>query len=472
MIRQTNTRDAMLNLAIGAVIGHDGVNKHGVNTSVAAGTAEDIWDGGGTHSLPSNTHATGTITAATAVANAYATGTAQCISVVDLDTVTINGLDYTAVSGTKLDNTEFSIDTSNDACAADLEDSINNDVRTGTLNYVSASAVTNTITLTSSELGTAGDATTLAQTGGNIVLSGAVFTGGVDANTTTVNGLLYTAVAGAAADFTQFSIDTGNNETATSLAAAIDGDVRVGTLGDCSAVSASAVVTITTDIEGIGGNAVTLVSSGATLAVSAATLTGGSFEHITKVSQTVNQVAMLGANIEVTGLDVDWNLVTQVIALDGTATTTAVTLVTPLIRVTEMRVLANVVIDSPIRAHNDAESVDYAVISIGNNKTVMALYTVPNGYSAYIIQYDGNVVESTGLEPTSTNFKLWTADRENDYEFQLEHSKAIPKAGVAMDHQFKPYLKVTQKSDIKISALCDTQPGYVQAGFSLVIVKD
>tara|TARA_R110002167_G_scaffold331706_1_gene538383 strand:+ start:24489 stop:25106 length:618 start_codon:yes stop_codon:yes gene_type:complete len=94
-------------------------------------------------------------------------------------------------------------------------------------------------------------------------------------NTATVNGLLYTGVSGVKADNTEFSIDTSDTACALDLADSITNDTRVGTLDDVTAISAVAVVTITTNSIGTAGNVVTLVSSGSTLAVSAATLTGG-----------------------------------------------------------------------------------------------------------------------------------------------------------------------------------------------------
>ena len=73
----------------------------------------------------------------------------------------------------------------------------------------------------------------------------------VAGDTITINGNLYTAVDGARANDTEFSVDTGDNETATDLAAAINGDTRTGTLGDVSASATTNVVTITTDVLGV-----------------------------------------------------------------------------------------------------------------------------------------------------------------------------------------------------------------------------
>lgn len=92
----------------------------------------------------------------------------------------------------------------------------------------------------------------------------------------TVNGLVYTAVAGAKANSTEFSIDGTDTVDAADLADSIQNDTRVGILDDLTATSAVAVVTATQTRAGTGGNATTLSSSnGARLAVSGATFSGG-----------------------------------------------------------------------------------------------------------------------------------------------------------------------------------------------------
>lgn len=70
------------------------------------------------------------------------------------DTVTINGLVYTGVTGAKADNTEFSVDTSDTAAATDLADSINNDVRAGTIPTATLTATSSgaVVVVTSTEI--------------------------------------------------------------------------------------------------------------------------------------------------------------------------------------------------------------------------------------------------------------------------------------------------------------------------------
>lgn len=116
-------------------------------------------------------------------------------------------------------------------------------------------------------------------------------------NTVTVNGLVYTAVAGAKANNTEFSIDTGDDETAADLADSIQNDTRTGITVpsvDLLAAAVGAVVTITADTAGVIGNSIDLASSGATLAVSAAALAGGAQSVVAEATptQVVNNTAI------------------------------------------------------------------------------------------------------------------------------------------------------------------------------------
>lgn len=96
------------------------------------------------------------------------------------------------------------------------------------------------------------------------------------ADIVTINGLVYTAVAGAKSDNTEFSIDGSDTVDAADLVDSITNDNRQGTLADITAANAAGVVTFTSTAIGTKGNAVTLVSSdGTRLAVSGATLAGG-----------------------------------------------------------------------------------------------------------------------------------------------------------------------------------------------------
>jgi hypothetical protein len=123
------------------------------------------------------------------------------------------------------------------------------------------------------------DVTATQATGNITITSYANLVSGTD-DTVTINGVVFTAQAGAATlgDAT-FQAATSNDATAASLCAQINAHASTSIEGKLTASVAGAVVTITADTAGTAGNAITLVYTdndtnvGATR--SGATLTGG-----------------------------------------------------------------------------------------------------------------------------------------------------------------------------------------------------
>jgi phage tail sheath gpL-like len=96
-------------------------------------------------------------------------------------------------------------------------------------------------------------------------------------DTVTINGVVFTGVTGAAVlGSPTFSVDTGNTETATSIAAQVNAYASPLLSGLVAARSASAVVTFYAVTPGTAGNAITLTSSSnTTLAVTGAGFLAG-----------------------------------------------------------------------------------------------------------------------------------------------------------------------------------------------------
>ena len=101
---------------------------------------------------------------------------------------------------------------------------------------------------------------------------------------------------------------------------------------------------------------------------------------ITHLYSTDNNDTM---NIEVQGLSSDGTLTVQTITLTGT---TVVALTTDLWRVFRLKnggTADNLVV---IHASVSDKATSYAQIGIGNNQTLMALYTIPLGKTGYLIK--------------------------------------------------------------------------------------
>lgn len=95
-------------------------------------------------------------------------------------------------------------------------------------------------------------------------------------HTCSINGVTFTAVAGAAGA-NQFSIDGATDtDDATALAAAINASASALVSNHVTASSSGAVVTITAKQYGHAGNAITIAGGQASVTASGARLTGGS----------------------------------------------------------------------------------------------------------------------------------------------------------------------------------------------------
>ena len=88
-------------------------------------------------------------------------------------------------------------------------------------------------------------------------------------------------------------------------------------------------------------------------------------------------------SVQIFGLDVNYNRITEVVALNGT---TGVTTVNSYFRINNVITTIGTAVGT-ITVKN-AGGTTYAQIAIGAGKTNMSVYTVPAGYTAYLTQFD------------------------------------------------------------------------------------
>lgn len=195
---------------------------------------------------------------------------------------------------------------------------------------------------------------------------------------------------------------------------------------------------------------------------------------ITHIRSAVDSATTQGVTVEVQGLDANWDLTVQNVTTDGTDSTTEVALTTPLIRVFRMRVLDAAVMDqnlwlgdSDMSGATDTE----AVIIAGKNQTQMAIYTVPAGYTAFLTNYYAREHPVTGNSATSLDVELWATDNANGYAKQLKHSMGL-SVGQGAQHNFNPYLKFTEKTDIYLTLTTVGGTSDMSGGFDIILVNE
>ncbi len=219
------------------------------------------------------TTATGTVTCAAPQANdtvtingtnltatqKNATGTVTFSSLVNNDTVTVNGQLFTAKTTVTDSTTQFALGADDTEAAANLVTLVNASALSLVFRQFTATSSAGVVTFRAYTAGTAGNSITLASSDDTKAhVSGATLENGA-------------APANNAFDFTG-----STTEQAASLAACINASTTAIIGKIVEATSSGAVVTISAQISGYAGNAVTLASSNSgRLAVSGSRLTGG-----------------------------------------------------------------------------------------------------------------------------------------------------------------------------------------------------
>lgn len=208
------------------------------------------------------------------------------------DSVTIKGTAVTFVTGTPSGN-QVQIGVSSSVTAGNLQSFLaaSADSNLAALTYNTIGLVT---TCTARVYGTAGNSYTLAKSGANIAVSGATLSGGVAADTLTVNGTLITFVASAPSG-SQVLVGPTAAQTAANLqvflAASSDSNIDQATYS-----TSGLVVSITFSTLGTGGNAFTLSKSSSALTLSGANLSGGTVPSI------VGYATSPGSGTDISGL--------------------------------------------------------------------------------------------------------------------------------------------------------------------------
>lgn len=186
-----------------------------------------------------------------------ATGTVTAASAQDADTVTIAGVTFTAKTSPTAGNLlQFALGVSDTACAANLVAAVN--AYPDASQVVTATSALGVVTFRAVSGGTAGNSIALASSDNTrFAVSGAALTGGAAAANN--------------------AWDPGNTATtaAAAFVAAVNASSTQAVSGNVVAANVAGVVTLTARLPGPGGN-VTLTKSGTNIAVSGATLTGGS----------------------------------------------------------------------------------------------------------------------------------------------------------------------------------------------------
>jgi len=193
-------------------------------------------------------------------------------------------------------------------------------------------------------------------------------------------------------------------------------------------------------------------------------------------SSTADTSAGTGARtVQLYGLDADYNEISETVTLNGQ---TAVNTTNSFLRINRMIVRkagtggqnAGVVYAGTGTVTAGVPANKYATVAVGDNQTLMALWTVPAGHTAYL--YETHVTAAC-----TTSNKLLTTTivaRPEGEVFQVKDKFGIQIDGGDIRQVYNFPIKFTEKTDIEVRAIADagSANAEVSAGLDIVYIKN
>jgi len=191
-------------------------------------------------------------------------------------------------------------------------------------------------------------------------------------------------------------------------------------------------------------------------------------------SSTADTSAGTGARtVELSGLDTNYDEISETVTLNGQ---TAVNTTNEFLRINRMVVRsagsggqnAGVIYAGTGTVTTGVPANKYATIAIGDNQTLMALWTVPRGYTAYLLQTDITVA-------TTQNNKYCTVHlvaRPEGEVFQIKDK--FVKAESSVHQGYTIPLKFEEKTDIEVRAIGDSAGAdiAISAGLDFIYIQN
>ena len=169
----------------------------------------------------------------------------------------------------------------------------------------------------------------------------------------------------------------------------------------------------------------------------------------------------VGKHVTVVGLDANYNQISETITLVGQNDNYSSN--------TFSRIVRAFVSDGEENAGQitiQKNTTDVAIITTTYSQTLMAIYTVPAGYTGYI--YKGTCSAQAGADGTAGMFIRYFGQTA----FRIGHSFEVSGAGGQYTYDFSFPIPIPEKSDIDVRITTRTNNGRYTAAFDLLLVKN
>lgn len=168
-----------------------------------------------------------------------------------------------------------------------------------------------------------------------------------------------------------------------------------------------------------------------------------------------------GKKVTVLGLDSDYNETSEEFTLSSSSTVTG--------SVSFIRVYRAYVSEGTNNVGTvtfQKGGTDVLLITAGKGQTLMAIYTVPAGYTGYL--YQGTASAEFGADATGDMFVRYFGQSA----FRIGHSFEVSGAGGEYNFQFSFPVQIPEKSDIDVRMTTRSNNGRYTAAFDILLLKE
>ena len=166
-----------------------------------------------------------------------------------------------------------------------------------------------------------------------------------------------------------------------------------------------------------------------------------------------------GLSLTIVGLDSDYAPQSETITVSSSASVTTTK--------TFKRVFRAYVSESNVANINiQKDAVTVARITASKSQTLMAVYTIPAGYTGYLLK--GTTSCQAGADATGDMFIRYFGEDS----FRCGHSFEVSGAGGQYTYEFPVAIKIPEKSDIDVRAKVRSNNARITAAFDLILDYD
>jgi len=169
-----------------------------------------------------------------------------------------------------------------------------------------------------------------------------------------------------------------------------------------------------------------------------------------------------GVKVTIQGLDEDYNEVSEEVTLAGAGTATTIQ---TFLRVFRAFVLGSQEPTADLNITNGGTT--YARITAGENQTLMAMWTVPAGYTGFL----DHVNFSTGTTNNNQYVTAQFVQRQLDGVFRALLKQSLSE-GAAADFVIRYPILIPEKTDVEARAVSSGTNNSISADFSMIYIKN